>query len=481
MFPPPVVGPSGSIHQLAAAFGATQVGQAHHAAALWGKMAAGIGSVAAGLAAVAADLRVHNYGDVVDSAIKQVIEVADTGKAFARNAALMVSSTMNLAPAQQQGAQLVSSMQSAINAIPEPQERQAAEAAFLQAFPAAYTPMLLPGVPVVRSLTDPAFTLSLGSIIPTGMGVTPGRGHKHNAAGLRPEGERELRRIIQAAQRVGESGKETFAEVLSRTPVVGELESEAVGTVSAAAGTAEASMSPVSTVPGGSAVSSPAGSAAPSLPQGGSATASPVVMGTPGLGGTGAMGTAGAGRFGESSQVKHGGAYRDSSVPQLKAGDVATMASSWSASTPMGGAIAGRGMMPPLAGTTPSTTMSGVGGAVGSPTGHTGSILPAGMGLGTASLAHAQSAHAQNMAGTPATMSSRAGLGSTPAANGQVTRSQTLMGPMAGAAHGGGGQGSRSKKIKTITSSVEENENLRALLGERPAVVPGVIGHWARG
>ncbi|KQB85093.1 hypothetical protein [Corynebacterium oculi] len=261
VFPPPVVGPSGSIHQLAAAFGATQVGQAHHAAALWGKMAAGIGSVAAGLVAVAADLRVHNYGDVIDSAIKQVIEVAETGKAFARNAALMVSSTMNLGPAQQQGAQLVSAMQSALNAIPEPRERQAAEAAFLQAFPAAYTPMLLPGVPVVRSLTDPAFTLPLGSLIPTGMGSTAGKGHKHNAMGLRPEGERELRRIIQAAQRVGEGGKETFAEVLARTPVVEEIGAEAVGTVGAAT-TAEAAMSPVTATPGGVVSANPANTAA---------------------------------------------------------------------------------------------------------------------------------------------------------------------------------------------------------------------------
>lgn len=78
-------------------------------------------------------------------------------------------------------------------------------------------------------------------------------------------------------------------------------------------------------------------------------------------------------------------------------------------------------------------------------------------------------------------MGVRIGSGAVPAGGSQTVRSQTLLGPMAGAANNSAGQGTRSKKIKTITSSVEQNENLRALLRERPAVVPGVIGHWARG
>lgn len=73
----------------------------------------------------------------------------------------------------------------------------------------------------------------------------------------------------------------------------------------------------------------------------------------------------------------------------------------------------------------------------------------------------------------------RAGGGGVAAAQGM--RSHTFMGPMTGTAGAGGRGGQRNKKIKTITSSVEENENLRALLGDRPPVVPGVIGSWARG
>lgn len=53
-----------------------------------------------------------------------------------------------------------------------------------------------------------------------------------------------------------------------------------------------------------------------------------------------------------------------------------------------------------------------------------------------------------------------------------------MMGvPMAGA---GGAQG-KTGKVRTITSSVEEEGNIAALLGDRGPVVPGVIGAWARG
>ncbi|MBC3185109.1 hypothetical protein H7347_00685 [Corynebacterium sp. zg-331] len=477
VFPAPVVGPAGSIHQLAAAFGATQIGQAQQAAALWGKMAAGIGSVAAGLVAVAADLRVHNYGDVVDSAIKHVVEVADTGKAFARNAALMVSSTMNLAPVQQQGSQLVSAMQSAINAMPEPEEKQAAEAAFLQAFPAAYTPMLLPGVPVVRSLTDPSFSLSLGSLIPTGMGPTAGKGHKHDAAGLRPAGERELHRIIQAARRVGEGGKETFAEVLARTPTVGETSSEAVGTVSAAANTAEAAMSPVSSVPGGASVGHAGAGTAAANPSGVSEVVSPVAMGRPGMGAIGAMEAGPASRSGDVAQSQGGAVARDRAgmapVTQLKPHDVSTSAASWAGPAALGGLGSpgvARGGTPPFLGAHPAAMLSGAGSGFGASTlgtHHAGGIAPAGMTpVGVAQ-------------GSSAAPGTRLGTGGASAVGGAAARSQTFMGPMPGAA--GGGQAGRGKKIKTVTSAVEENENVRALLGDRPPVVPGVIGHWARG
>lgn len=463
-FPAPVVGPASSVAQLAAAFGATQLAQSHQAAGLWGKMASSIGAVAAGLVAVAADLRVHNYGEVVDSAIKQIVDVADTGKAFARNAALMVSSTMSLTPAQQQGSQLVLSMQNALNAMPDPQERQAAEAAFLQAFPAAYTPMLLPSVPIVRSLTDPSFSLSLGSLVPTGMGAVPGKGRKHDPSGLRPEGEAALRRIIHAARQVGERGGATFEEALARTPDVRDVSAESVGTVSAAAGNAQSAAASVPVVPGGGA---PAASASGAPVSGAPATAASATSGMMGAPGAAMMSPGVMGRGQEPGMSRQTAGQRaggDSSLPLLTMDEVSTRASSLSqypVAAPVGAGYGGAAS-PVL----PVGVASSVSGGL-SPAGGVSGVLSPGTVPGGFSAATSPGAGL------------RAGGGGVAAAQGM--RSHTFMGPMAGTAGAGGGGGQRNKKIKTITSAVEENENLRALLGDRPPVVPGVIGSWARG
>ena len=51
------------------------------------------------------------------------------------------------------------------------------------------------------------------------------------------------------------------------------------------------------------------------------------------------------------------------------------------------------------------------------------------------------------------------------------------VGPVAGA--GRGGQQKRGR-VQAVTSAVEREGNLKALLGEAPEVVPGVIGAWVR-
>ena len=50
---------------------------------------------------------------------------------------------------------------------------------------------------------------------------------------------------------------------------------------------------------------------------------------------------------------------------------------------------------------------------------------------------------------------------------------------MSPSAHAGGG-GSRKRRVRAVTSAVERNGNLRALLGDAPAVLPDVIGDDVR-
>ncbi|WP_230310899.1 hypothetical protein [Corynebacterium guaraldiae] len=93
----------------------------------------------------------------------------------------------------------------------------------------------------------------------------------------------------------------------------------------------------------------------------------------------------------------------------------------------------------------------GVGG-VGGP--GAGSVGNAGGVVGAAGAAHGAKSGAVNPRG--------AGM-----------RMMPLMGGMAR-----GGEGER--RIKSVTTQVERDPNRRDLLGEAPAVLPGVIGDWAR-
>lgn len=65
---------------------------------------------------------------------------------------------------------------------------------------------------------------------------------------------------------------------------------------------------------------------------------------------------------------------------------------------------------------------------------------------------------------------------------GSVTRQNQAGGRMMPmmATPTGVSQGNKRGKIKSVTSSVEADKNIAALIGERHAVVPGVIGSWVR-
>ena len=65
---------------------------------------------------------------------------------------------------------------------------------------------------------------------------------------------------------------------------------------------------------------------------------------------------------------------------------------------------------------------------------------------------------------------------------GAGARGAVAGGPgMYGAGQRGAGAANRKRgKVQAVTSSVEREGNLKALLGEAPEVVPGVIGAWVR-
>ena len=77
--------------------------------------------------------------------------------------------------------------------------------------------------------------------------------------------------------------------------------------------------------------------------------------------------------------------------------------------------------------------------------------------------------------GGPSMLGGRRGAGALGA--GSLGAGARGMMPMMGAR---GGDSAKSKKVKSVVTQVELEPNKKALLGESPLVVPGVIGAWVR-
>ena len=76
-----------------------------------------------------------------------------------------------------------------------------------------------------------------------------------------------------------------------------------------------------------------------------------------------------------------------------------------------------------------------------------------------------------------------AGAGAAPGTQGTQGRGTAFVGgPMGVAGAGQSPQGKQRKaaKVQAVTSAVERDGNLRALLGEAPLVLPSVIGNNVR-
>ena len=138
-----------------------------------------------------------------------------------------------------------------------------------------------------------------------------------------------------------------------------------------------------------------------------------------------------------------------------------------SAGTPLGATVANPGGTAGGTNSNLGNTGTGAGGS-GSGVGGSGSGAYGGYGSGAGGNAHAGSVHGAGVVG------GGAGVGQQ--------RSVAFGGAPMGVG-GAGGRGSDEKKpgkVKAVTSAVEREGNLRALLGEAPLVLPPVIGHNVR-
>ena len=148
------------------------------------------------------------------------------------------------------------------------------------------------------------------------------------------------------------------------------------------------------------------------------------------------------------------------------------------------GAVGGLGGAMPLAGRGAAGLSGGVGGRAGAGAGGSGALgarggfgTPPGSGAGSGGVGPAPG----NAAGAGTGGVSAGSPGANPRTGGAAGAGGGYgVGPAAGAGRGGRNGQQKRGRVQAVTSAVEREGNLKALLGEAPEVVPGVIGAWVR-
>lgn len=419
VFNPPVVRPSLSLDALCSQFSGTNSGAVLEAQGSWSSMASAISNVSATLASIAGEVLAENSGETFEQAAARINEVAAAGATFAANAKMMGASVGTLNRIYMGHRMQVFMAATSIKAILDPFQRMAAEKAFLASFQATFQADVLTGMPPVRNLMQMKGANGAAGEIALGMSEVAGSGQSWSAAGLTPAGASKLGSMVQEA--AGQVGAGSFGTVSD------QVEGISIGDMLTSAASAGQNL---------------AGSA--SLPASQS------------LGGLNGSGV--------GSQTGMIGGPAPGMVGSTNSGRMSPAGSGIKSDSLMGarthGASAAGGGMAPM--------MGGAGGVTGAGglSSHGKHARQTGPSVGSSS----QSGAGMGMVG--------AGSGKPSISNGG--RGMMPMMPMGGAGGAGGGQ-KNTGKVKSVTSAVEEDRNLAALLGDRGPVVPGVIGDWVRG
>ena len=448
MFGKPVAGFAPSLPVLNGQFAATDPSRAATESAAWQSTAASITSAVAELGGVLSALSGSAETDWVREAIERVNRIQWAGGQYAAHATAMGVHTGNLAAVA--SAEKIAAAAAHATWLAAP---LAVKPVLEQAYMASFTPRLnaglIPTVPTFNQLLPPLDAMPGTRYEPDAVEVPSGPSFSRSP----------LPRIVQEA--LAANGfkdiayAETPAEIVERygnanPQVMDAIAAHATPTEAASLATLPSTSTPGPGALGAGGLGAGGMGAVPSsggvggYGQGVNPGSVPAAFAPGAMGAGGPMGgSAGAGAAGGFG--RGAGSGRGDRKSGAEAGSALGAAVGAGAAGAIGGF--GRGV-------------SGVSGAVG----------PGGaFGMGAAPLTPA--------AGAPG----GAGTGGGAAGGGQNSSRAMAMGtPMGGGAGNQGGTG-RNRKVRAVTSAVERQGNLRALLGEAPAVLPDVIGSNVRG
>ena len=478
-FTVPIVDTGASIMGLASNLFSTRFWDVSEANARWGALSGEVADIVAGLERSAASLESENDSEATTRAAQKIREVAQAGTHFIANANVMQQKLFGFQ------AQLVNVQPEAIAlafevaAIPDPVARAAAEKAALTYMQGVLQQQVISAMPYQHALMDAA-PPSGGGDTSTHFGAVAGDGNRYNTDGVAwPEKIAEAIESgavgpgsfnvangqIQGLESVG-MGAEDIAKLhgdlhnrgrsilndLGFGEALAPINAAEVNTSAASAGIG--SLNPVHGTMTG----------ATTAPGGAPYAAS-------GLNGLGSVGLA----DGRGNQLPGGIAGLNGRLPEASANPTTSAAGLGGLNSSFGGPQTGT--HPVLGGLPGAVTGAGqqregraslsgsglLGGNAGS-----GAVGVGGMGGVAGPGAVGNAGGVVGAAG--GAHGAKPGVGN---ARGAGMRMMPLMGGMA---RGGDGE----RRIKSVTTQVERDPNRRDLLGEAPAVLPGVIGDWAR-
>lgn len=480
----PIVDTGASIMGLASNLFSTRFWDVSEANARWGALSGEVAEIVVGLENSAASLEAENDSEATTCAAQKIREVAQAGTHFIANASVMQQKLFGFQ------AQLMNVQPEAIAlafevaAIPEPAVRQAAEQAALVYMQGVLQQQVISAMPYQHALMDAA-PPSGGGDTSTHFGAVMGDGNRYNTDGVtwpKPIAEAIENGTmgpgsfgvadghIQGLESVG-MGADDIARfhnelhnrgrsILSELGFGDALAPINAGEVNTSA--ANAGLSALDPVRGGAPGSLAATSGAANMPAG--------VNGLGGLGsgavgqGLGAIGLA----DGRGNKLPGGVAGHSGRLPEMSANPTTNAAGFGGAGASFGG---------PQTGTHP--VLGGLPGAVtGTGQQREGRTSLSGGGLvGGGAISTGGSGGVGNAGGAGGVLGAPGGAGSARQGAGSARGAGMRMMPMMGGmARGGEGE----RRVKSVTTQVERDPNRRDLLGEAPAVLPGVIGDWVR-
>ncbi|MDV2429435.1 hypothetical protein RAE06_11180 [Corynebacterium tuberculostearicum] len=492
-FSMPVVNVGTDIVKLATDLMSTQIWNVSEANARWSSLASEVDDIVSGLQEAAGSLESENDSEATSRAAAKIREVAASGSHFVANAKVMGEKLTGF-HAKLMGMQPTAmAMAMEVMAIPEPVEREIAEKAALAALQPDLQRFAVEAMPYQHALMEQS-PASGGGGVDAGLAGVDGDGHRYttdavvwpkkiaeaiargelgpgnfdvvngNVNGLEAVGM-SPQEINDFHQQMHTSGRNALERLgLGDQVAIGGNE---VSTQGASVPSVASANGAMGQVPGGTAHPVAAGAHAGALNSSG--VMAPVATAQSANSGMAPMMAAGrsadAGRGVLGSQSLRGGI--GSAAGNVGGGADVVRAGRGAQS----GLYLGRGAGAPYAGVG-SGVRAGHGNALGG-----GSSMRAGLGSGAGN-----GAGAGMRPGVGGSLGHGTGGGESAAAArggnaGRSTGGARAYGPMMGMR---GGKDSEKKRVKSVTTQVERDPNKRDLLGEPPAVVPGVIGDWVR-